>query len=202
MKHFAVAALGVGLLLALYVLRSPSQTQLHGVLAVLAFAAAWTLDRQVARGLGRPARWLVVTAILIAFGAWLGTHDARWHGAGFSRSGALAGVTMASRAIGLLLVTSALSRSVAPARMLTWLGGTRAQPLAASVVVALRLAPELAEAVRIKAREAKQRAPGLLRAPSRWFDVLVAMVAHAASLSDEVSAELDARVAAAEEERS
>jgi hypothetical protein len=185
MKTAVVVALGLALLVGLVVLPA----SLHGPLALAALGGAWLLDRNVARGLGRPRRWLIATAILVGLGAWLGPHDARLWGVRASATGALAGVTMAARAIGILLVTSVITRSIAPAELLERLGRTRARPLAASVVVALRLAPDLASMVRRHADEAKIDAPGLARAPARWFEVLVRAVAHASALADEVASE-------------
>src|SRR6185503_4310871 len=100
-------------------------------------------DRDVARGLGRPVRWLFAMAVLVLLGAWLGPKDAAFHGRHFSQSGALAGLTMAARAIGLLLATTAITQAIPPERILARLRGTQGEPLGASVVVALRLAPQL-----------------------------------------------------------
>lgn len=183
MKSLAVAVLGVLLLVGLVVVPA----KMHGLLALVAFVGSRVIDHEVSRGLGRPGRWVVAMVVLVALGAWLGPRDMSVLGFRVSMVGALAGVTMAARAVGLLLVTSALTRSVVPHALLARLGRTRARALAASVVVALRLAPELAAMVRAHASEAKSNTPGILRAPSRWFEVLVLAVAHASTLADDVA---------------
>lgn len=187
-RHVAVGVLGAGLLVSLVLVPA----KVHGALATGVLMVAWFFDREVARGVGRPARWLGAIAVLIALGAWLGPKDVSLAGLRVSSVGAFAAVTMASRAVGILLVTSALTRSVVPRHLLSWLGKTRARSFAASVVVALRIAPELATLVRTHAAEQKRRAPGLRAAPGRWFEVLVASVAHASRLADDVSLELTA----------
>lgn len=186
MRHTVVALFGIGLLVAL-VLVPPA---LHGPLALACFGLAYALDREVARGLGRPARWLGVMLVLVLLGLWLGPSDATLVGRKVSRAGALAGVTMAARAIGLLLVTSALTQRIDPRALLRRLGGTRAKPLAASIVVALRLAPELTRALRERAARARGEDPGLFRAPARGYAILVAMLAHAVGLAEDVAHEL------------
>ncbi len=185
MKALAVAVLGVLLLVGLVVL--PAAT--HGPLAIVVFTFARVIDHEVARGLGRPGRWVLAMVVLVGLGAWLGPRDGSLLGVRVSTVGALAGVTMAARAVGLLLVTSAITRSVIPHALLARLGRTRARALAASVVVALRLAPELAAMVRAHANEANAHTPGILRAPSRWFEVLVRAVTHASTLADDVALE-------------
>lgn len=183
MKSLAVAVLGVLLLVGLVVLPA----KMHGPLALVVFVAARMIDHEVARGLGRPGRWVLAMVVLVGLGAWLGPRDLSLLDVRVSTVGALAGVTMAARAVGLLLVTSAITRSVVPHALLARLGRTRARALAASVVVALRLAPELAAMVRAHAREAKTTTPGIWHAPGRWFEVLVLAVSHASTLADDVA---------------
>lgn len=187
MRHAVVAAFGIALLAGLVVLPAG----FHAPLAAACFALAYALDREVARGLGRPHRWLAIMAALVLLGVWLGPPDATLLGRKVSSAGGLAGVTMAARAVGLLLVTSALTKSIDPQALLARLGGTRAKPLAASVVVALRLAPELTRTVRERAARAEREAPGLARAPARAYATLVTILAHASSLAEDVARELE-----------
>lgn len=187
MRHRIVALFGVALLASLVALPAA----LHGPLAVACFALAYALDREVARGLGRPGRWLAIMLVLVLLGLWLGPADATLFGRKVSRAGGLAGVTMAARAVGLLLVTSAITKSISPRAVLARLGGTRAKPLAASIVVALRLAPDLARTLRERAEKARQVTPGLGRAPARAYATLVAVLAHASALAEEVARELE-----------
>ena len=185
MKALFVAALGIALLIGLVLL--PAMT--HGPLAVVVFVFARFVDRQATATFGRRAitRWLLAMLVLVAVGAWLGPRDAMLLGVRVSKLGGLAGVTMAARAVGLLIVTSAITRSIVPTKLLARLRRTRARSLAASIVVALRLAPELATMVRAHAVGLRSTMPGAMRAPARWFEVLVLAVAHASTLADDVA---------------
>lgn len=180
---FGAAAIVAGLL-------APAWT--HAPIALVVLLLARSLDDSVKRRLGRPTRWLVALALFALAGAWLGPSDARLFGLRLSAAGAWAAGTMLARAVGLVVVSSALVAWYPPARAIERLRGTRAARLGEVILVAVELTPTLIDALSEASRKAREQHPGVLRVPTRLLSLVVYAVEHAAELADSVARDLAA----------
>lgn len=187
-RALAALALGAGAIAA--GLLAPAWT--HAPIALLSLLAARSLEGSLARRLGRPTRWLLALAAFALAGAWLGPSDARLLGHRVSAAGAWAAGTMLARAVGLVVVSSALVAWYPPGRAIARLRGTRAARLGEVIVVAVDLTPTLIDALREAGRRARESHPGLLGVPTRLLSLVVFAVEHAARLADSVARELGA----------
>lgn len=183
MRRAAVLAVPVALLVAL------------GLLAPAwhlgAATAAWVLLRVLApdlpRHVGRPTRWVILIAVMVVLGAWLGPADQRTFGAAWSSAGAWSGGTMVARAFALVILTTTLTAAI-PLRR--WLAASRLpviRRLTEVVVVAANLVPVLLRALGDAHRSLKERRPGPRRALRRLRLLSVHAVARAANLAEAVA---------------
>lgn len=186
----ALLAIALGAAAIVAGLLAPTWT--HAPIALLLLLVARRLDESSRRRLGRPTRWLVALALFALAGAWLGPADARLFGHRVSAAGAWAAGTMLVRAVGLVVVSSALVAWFPPRRALARLRGTRAARLGEVIVVAVELTPTLIDALREASRRAHALHPGLLRTSTRLLWLIVFAVEHAAQLADAVASDLSA----------
>lgn len=154
-------------------------------------AAGWLLLRfpapDLARSVGRPARWLAALGGLVLLGAWLGPVDHHTAGVPWSAPGAWAATTMVVRAFALVVLASSLTAAV-PLRR--WLGASRlpvVRRLVEVVVVAANLVPVLLRALGDARSSLRERRPGLRRLPRRVRLLGIHAVVRAANLADAVA---------------
>jgi hypothetical protein len=179
-------ALAAALLVSLAIARPV----IHGPLGASAFVLALALDREVARRIGAPRRWLATAVVLVAIGLWLGPRSAPLGPIAISREGALAATTMVSRAIGIVLLGAAFGALVPAERALGRLRGTRLRRFAEVLVIAMDLLPSLLATLEGARADILAREPGLRRAPRRAFELLVLVIVHASTLADSVASRL------------
>lgn len=187
-RHAVVLALAVGLLVVLYTTR-PTW---HWAFGAGVFAAARWLDPAVGKRAGAPRAWLVTTLVLAAVGLWLGPERRSIAGCSVSTAGAMAAFTMASRAVGLVLLGSTAAALYPASRALARLRRTRLRRFAEVLLVALELVPSLVTALTAASAASRARFPRPWQAPRRAFETFVFAVEHASALADAMARGLSA----------
>lgn len=176
--------------LALLVGLSFVDPQWHLAMGIAGWFVIRVSARELARSVGRPVRWLQSLAFLCLLGALFGKSDSLSMSVSWSKSGALAGVTMVVRAFALVSLTS-LASSVLPFRR--WIDTIEhpvVRRLVEVLVIAANLVPVQLRALTVASANLQERRPGLRNLRTRLWLLALHSVLRAAMLAEDVSLDM------------